>query len=160
MSRRIRIFVGTTLGGLRELDQTGALSGTLVVHYSDLPASEFGPDDIEQAEFDALYDAAAMSAQLLVEVDDPELRIVLAARAVADAPRLRDDGESVIEGLSIDAIDAIHIDEGAARDDVAALVEAVRRGSEPTEDQYDAVESRTLLWHDRAELSAIVQDLG
>jgi len=160
MSRQIRIFVPTTLVGLRELDEAGVLAGPLVVHYSDLPASEFGPDDIEQAEFDALYDAAAMSAQLLVEADAPELRVVLAARAAADAPRLRDDGESTIDELALTAVDAIHIDEGSARPDVAALVDTVRSGKEPTEGQYDAVESRTLLWHDRAELSAIVQDLG
>lgn len=159
MNRDIRIFVPTTPDGLRTLLEAGALTGTLVVHYSDLPASEFGADEIEQAEFDALYDAAATSTQLLVETAGPEVRVVLAARSDSSAPRLRDDGESIIEGLAVDAVDAIHIDEPAARTDVATLVATVRGGVEPTEAQYVAVESRTLLWHDRGELGAIVADL-
>ena len=159
MNRDIRIFVPTTPGGLRTILEAGALTGPLVVHYSDLPAGEFGVDEIEQAEFDALYDSAATSTQLLVETDGPEVRVVLAARSKSGVPQLRDDGESIIEGLSIDAIDAIHIDEASARTDVATLVATVRGGAEPTEAQYVAVEGRTLLWHDRGELAAIVADL-
>ncbi|PRZ38578.1 hypothetical protein CLV47_12045 [Antricoccus suffuscus] len=160
MNRDIRIFVPTTPGGLRTLLEAGALPGPLVVHYSDLPTSEFGADEIEQAEFDALYDAAATSTQLLVETDGPEVRVVIAARSAPGSPQLRDDGESIIDGLPVGAVDAIHIDETSARRDVAGLVATVRGGAEPTEAQYVAVESRTLLWHDRGELAAIVTDLA
>ena len=160
MSRTLRIFIPTTVSGLRALADARELAGPLVVYFSDLPTSEFGPDEIEQGEFDALYDAAATSMQLLVESTDPPVRVVLAARAEANTPVLHEDGESVVSGLSIAAIDSIHIDEDSAKGDVDALLQAVRAGDEPTEAQYAAVEGRSLLWHDRVELRTIVEELS
>ncbi|MGI8646436.1 MAG: DUF6912 family protein [Nocardioides sp.] len=92
-----RIYVPTTLAGLRELAEAGLL-----------PASAdavLAPDDDEETEYDALLTAADASALLL---SGPGRRVVVVAE-VADA-----DGP-----VRLDQVVAVHVDliEDARPDD-------------------------------------------
>lgn len=130
----------------------------VVVCFSDLPASEFSADDIEQAEFDALTDAAALSVQRLVESDAVmPLRVVIAAVLPANAPEMNEEGDYVVESIPRRAVSAIYVDELEASKDVNLLLTFVRDGRQPTDDQYEKVETRLLLWHEPTEIDNLIE---
>jgi len=151
---RITVFAPTTLASLDAI-KNDALRD-IVVCFSDLPKSEFSADDIEQAEFDALCDAAALSVQQLVDSKAMPLRVVLAGVVDSEAPVMNDEGDYVLARLPKDALTAIYVDELDASKDVNTLLSLVRAGKQPTDDQYEKVEERLLLWHDPAELDELI----
>lgn len=157
MNRKISVYVPITAGELRAV-RDGALPSPVTVYFSDLPEDEFGPDDLEQAQFDSLCDAAAASVEKLTEASSmTPLRAVVVARVAGTAPVLQDDGSYVIGSLPWTAVDAIYIDELAAARDVETLVATVKAGREPTDTQYDAVENRLMLWHDPSEIDNLIE---
>lgn len=156
MPRKITVFAPMTLASLEAIrdDQLD----DVVVCFSDLPASEFSADDIEQAEFDALTDAAALSVQRLVDVQNTlPLRVVVAAVLPADAPQLNEEGDYVVASMPRSAVTAIYVDELEASKDVKQLVVQVRDGRQPSDDQYEKVETRLLLWHDPNEIDNLIE---
>ena len=155
MPRKITVFAPMTVGSLEAIRDDQLRD--VVVCFSDLPASEFSADDIEQAEFDALTDAAALSVQRLVETDALPLRVVVAAVVPADAPTLNEEGDYVVETVPRSAISAIYVDELEASKDVNALLSSVRAGRQPTDDQFEKVETRLLLWHEPNEIDNLIE---
>lgn len=129
----------------------------VVVCFSDLPESEFSADDIEQAEFDSLTDAAALSVQQLVESEAMPLRVVIAGVVPADAPQMNDEGDYVVDALPRAAVTAIYVDELEASKDVNTLLTLVRSGRQPTDEQYEKVETRLMLWHEPRELDELIE---
>lgn len=156
MSRKISVYVPITLNDLKAV-RTGSLPSPVTVHFSDLPEDEFGADDLEQAQFDSLCDAAAASVELLTEGSPTPLRAVVAARVAHTDPQLQDDGSYVVRSLPWTAVSAIYIDELSAARDVEAIVKAVRAGKEPTDTQFEAVENRLMLWHDTSEIDNLIE---
>lgn len=155
MPHRITVFAPMTLAALEAIKNDELRD--VVVCFSDLPASEFSADDIEQAEFDALCDAAALSVQQLVEVTAMPLRVVLAGVVSSEAPQMNDEGDYVVAQLPRSSLRAIYVDELEASKDVNALISLVRAGKQPSEDQYEKVEERLLLWHDPGELDNLIE---
>ncbi|WP_134322635.1 DUF6912 family protein [Cumulibacter soli] len=155
MSRKITVFAPMTLASLEAIRDDQLRD--VVVCFSDLPASEFSADDIEQAEFDALTDAAALSVQRLVEVEAMPLRVVLAAVVPHDAPEMSEDGDYVVAAIPRAAVTAIYVDELEASKEVNALISAVRAGRQPTDEQYEKVETRLLLWHEPTEIDNLIE---
>lgn len=155
MPRKITVFAPMTLASLKAIRDDQLRD--VVVCFSDLPASEFSADDIEQAEFDSLTDAAALSVQQLVESDAMPLRVVVAAVLPSDAPELNDEGDYVVSSIPRSAITAIYVDELEASKDVNALLVQVRAGQQPTDDQYEKVETRLLLWHEPREIDNLIE---
>lgn len=155
MAHRITVFAPMTLADLGKIENDDLRD--VVVCFSDLPASEFSADDLEAAEFDALCDAAALSVQRLVDSGAMPLRVVLAGTVSSEAPVLDDEGDFVIEHLPRAALSAIYVDELEASKDVNQLLTLVRAGKQPSDDQYEKVEERLLLWHDPAELEELLE---
>lgn len=155
MPRKITVFAPMTLASLEAIRDDQLRD--VVVCFSDLPASEFSADDIEQAEFDSLTDAAALSVQLLVENEAMPLRVVLAAVASADDPQMNEEGDYVLESIPRSSISAIYVDELEASKDVNTLLTLVRAGRQPTDDQYEKVETRLLLWHEPTEIDNLIE---
>lgn len=152
---RITVFAPATVASLEAVKNDELRD--VVVCFSDLPKSEFSADDIEQAEFDSLCDAAALSVQRLIESQEMPLRVVLAGRVPSEAPVLNDEGDYVIDKLPREALSAIYVDELDASKDVNTLLTLVRQGKQPSDDQYSRVETRLLLWHDPAELDQLIE---
>lgn len=155
MKHRITVFAPMTLASLDAIKDDDLRD--VVVCFSDLPKSEFSADDIEQAEFDALCDAAALSVQQLVDSTAMPLRVVLAGVVSSEAPQLNDEGDFVVEKLPRAALTAIYVDELEASKDVNTILTQVRQGRQPSDDQYEKVEERLLLWHDPAELDELIE---
>lgn len=155
MKHRITVFAPMTLASLDAIKDDDLRD--VVVCFSDLPKSEFSADDIEQAEFDALCDAAALSVQQLVDSKAMPLRVVLAGVVSSEAPQLNDEGDFVVEKLPRAALTAIYVDELEASKDVNTILTQVRQGRQPSDDQYEKVEERLLLWHDPAELDELIE---
>jgi hypothetical protein len=155
LPRKITVFAPMTLASLEAIRDDQLRD--VVVCFSDLPASEFAADDIEQAEFDSLTDAAALSVQRLVESDALPLRVVIAAVVSANAPQLNEEGDYVVESIPRSAVSAIYVDELEASKDVNALLTLVRAGRQPTDDQYEKVETRLLLWHEPTEIDNLIE---
>lgn len=155
MKHRITVFAPMTLASLDAIKDDDLRD--VVVCFSDLPKSEFSADDIEQAEFDALCDAAALSVQQLVDSTAMPLRVVLAGVVSSEAPQLNDEGDFVVEKLPRSALTAIYVDELEASKDVNTILTQVRQGRQPSDDQYEKVEERLLLWHDPAELDELIE---
>lgn len=155
MPRKITVFAPMTLASLEAIRDDKLRD--VVVCFSDLPAAEFSADDIEQAEFDSLTDAAALSVQRLIESQAMPLRVVLAAVLPAGAPEMNEEGDYVVESIPRSAISAIYVDELEASKDVNALLTLVRAGRQPTDDQYEKVETRLLLWHEPTEIDNLIE---
>ena len=155
MPHRITVFAPMTLAALDSIKNDELTD--VIVCFSDLPRSEFSADDIEQAEFDALNDAAALSVQQLVESKAMPLRVVIAGVVSSELPQMSDEGDYVIDRLPRAAISAIYVDELEASKDVNTLLTLVRQGKQPSDDQYEKVEERLLLWHDPAELDNLIE---
>lgn len=155
MSRKVTVFAPMTLASLGAIRDDSLHD--VVVCFSDLPESEFSADDIEQAEFDSLTDAAALSVQQLVESEAMPLRVVVAAVVPADAPEMNDEGDYVVDALPRAAITAIYVDELEASKDVNTLLTLVRSGRQPTDEQYEKVETRLMLWHEPREIDELIE---
>lgn len=148
MSAELRVFLAATRGVLRALADDHAIAVGTPVFIADLADEDFGPDEVEAAEFDALCEAAARSVALLIDSTDPAQRVVVVARA------------GVESGLTTSAVtladlEAVYVDEDAATEDVQALLDAVRAGEEPTDAAFDAVEERHLLWFAPSEIQTL-----
>lgn len=139
-------FVPATAEDLLRLRNGVAIVVTQRFCREQLPGQS-DPDALELADFDALQEAAAASAQLIVNTGDIARRVVLSIDS--------DDQEIVLADIS-----AIYLDEQCARVDVAAVIDAIRDGTEPSEQQYEAMEGRFLLWHEGGELASVINDLG
>lgn len=148
----IHVFVPLTPVRLSEAVRTGQVRSEGPVFRAEHPALA-GPDEVEAAEFDALCSAAAGSLALLVDADEPPRRAVAVVRTTPD--QLRTDGEDSIlpEPVAWVDVDAVYLDEPEAGPDLTAVLDAVRRETEPTDAQYDVVEERALLWFAPSELS-------
>lgn len=139
-------FVPAVAGDLLQLADgafialTGRFSGDEMPDPSDSDAREM-------ADFEALQQAAAASAQLIVESADVARRIVLSI-------------ETDAKMLSIADIVAIYVDEQGAQSAVTTVTDAVRAGTDPSEQQFDAMEECFLLWHGPSELASIIDELG
>lgn len=116
-------------------------------------------DEAESAEFDALCEAAAASVQRIVDTGGEPRRVVAAADV--DAVRLDRSGElPLLDRVSRADLLAVYVDEDAATEDVARLVATTAGGEQPDEAQYDAVETRLLLWHHPSEIDQLTGRAG
>ena len=149
MARRVLVHLPLTVVDL------AAIAGGEVLRdlpaYAASPAPGAGPDETEAAEFDALCDAAAASVQRILDTGAPPRRVV--AVAEVDPGRLTPSEDAHrIDALHRPELLAVYVDEDAAVPDVQALVTAAASGAAPSDAQYDAVETRLLLWHHPDEL--------
>lgn len=139
-------FVPAVAGDLLQLAE-GASIATFGRFGSDEVLDPSDSDAREMADFEALQQAAAASAQLIVESADVARRIVLSIETDANM-------------LNIADIVAIYVDEQSAQSAVTTVTDAVRAGIDPSEQQFDAMEGCFLLWHGPSELASIIDELG
>ena len=146
------VFVPSTIPALASLLEEGRLEGAPLTAF----AADPGPDgDPEEAEYQAMYEAAEASLALLAaDPDAPRRRVVLAAtmpdpvvervsRAADDVVRVR-----VTAAVPYKKLASAHVDDAAAADDVATA--AADPGS-------GAADEHELMWFAVQELRYLVE---
>ena len=114
----MRVYVGTTLAGLRELHATGALGAAPLTAHAVTPAlrESYAEGDTEELEYVALTAAAGDSRRLL-DADPalPRRRAVVAAEVPDDAVTAAGDGSAVRVAVAIplSKVASVHVDDPA-----------------------------------------------
>ena len=163
----MRVYLPSTVSGLRHLLVTGSVGDPPLPAFAVTGAlrewyAEGGDDELEYA---ALSLAARASLRLLdADRSAPPRRVVLAAEvpdgSVVPAPAV--DRGAVHVGVAVErrAIQAIHLDDPSAQDDVRAAVDAVLEadlGSEDAEFVLDQAEGHELGWYATQELGPLLE---
>lgn len=152
MAPRVLAHLPLTVADLTTIADGGSIAD--LPAYVAATASDAGPDESEAAEFDALCDAAAASVQRILDTDGLPRRVV--AVAEIDQARVAGSGDDArLDVLRRSDLLAVYVDADTAADDVQALIAAAASGAEPTEAQYDAVETALLLWHHPDEIDEL-----
>ncbi len=163
----MRVYLPSTLPGLRHLLETGtvgdpplpgfAVTGALREWYA-----EGGDDELEYA---ALSLAARASLRLLdVAVDAPPRRVVVVADVpdadVLPAPAVDRGAVHVGVAVPLRLIQAVHVDDPEAQDDVRAAAEAVVAadlGSDEAAFVLDQAEGHELGWYATQEIGPLLE---
>lgn len=155
----MRVYVPATLGLLARWHEAGALVGAEQAHAVTPALREwYTSGDSEELEYAALLEAAAGSLALLsVEPGAVSRRVVVAAE-VADAGVRPTEGERSavrIEAVPWGDVVSVHVDDVAARADVAAALAALpaaAAGDDDAQFALDTADAHDLLWYDVAEV--------
>jgi hypothetical protein len=152
----LRIYLGTTLDGLRSLQRSGELGPSPFTAHAVTPAlrESYAEADAEQLEYAALTDAALQSLRAIASSDGVPRRIVVAAEAPDEA--VTPDGASrssvtVTADVPLKKVAAIHLDDEALAGVVAAGAAALAAGDE-TADAVEDVQAEELMWFATQEL--------
>lgn len=127
----VRVYVPTTLAGLREVVVSGGVGPSPVPAHAvtdALRTTLAGADD-EECEYAAMTAAAQESLALLTDDDVPR-RVVIAADAATVVPReaAEPSAVEVPEVLPVRRVAAVHLDSPDAEEDVAAARAALADG--------------------------------
>lgn len=152
------IYVPATLGLLARWYAAGALVGAEQAHAVTPALREwYTSGDSDELEYAALLEAAFGSLALLAVEPGAVSRRVVVAAEVADAGVRPTDGERSavqIEAVPWRDVVSVHVDDVAARVDVAAAVAALPAAAEGDDDAQfalDTADAHDLLWYDVAE---------
>jgi hypothetical protein len=160
---RMRVYVASTLAALAELHKVGQLSPAPLTAYAVTPALRewYTEGDSEELEYAAMTDAARASLRLLAATPEAPRRRVVVAAEVPDThvvPVL-DAGEPGLVRVEVDVprtwIDAIHVDDPKAADEVGlavVLLGAADAGDEDAAFAVDGIDDHELLWFATQEL--------
>lgn len=177
----MRVLVPATLALLASAAATGSLDPVTGIGYAVTPAArEMHSDgDTEELELLAAEAAAAASLRLLataggtvatrrvvLSVDVPDSQVVVPPPGDADPP---DEPElvRVIGPVPMKAVASVHVDAAASASTVAAALPVAAEpplelGALPAGPAWlarDEMEATPLLWYDRTEIDALVQEV-
>lgn len=186
MAGRVRVYVPTTVAGLRAAMAAGAVTPVGGLAFAVTPSlrAEYSGADDEEYEYLAMHDAAvaslrliagdATSAGVVTRPDDgtgsptaapPALRVVVAADV--DAAEQRPDLDRAVVSLLVpvpwSAVAAVHLDSADAAPAVraaAAVVDRADLGDPDAEFVLGAVEDIELCWFHPSEVSFLISELG
>jgi hypothetical protein len=162
----VRVYLPSTMAGLRELVETGALSGAPKTAFAVTPGLRewYVDDDLEELEYAATLEAARASLRLLDA--DPvaaRRRVVLAADVPEGAVSVRDDMDRGVVQLgtpvALTHVAALHVDGPEAETAVATAVQAVTAadlGDAAAQDVVDDAEGYELCWYASQEIASFV----
>ena len=163
----VRVYLPSTLSGLRQLVADGAVHGSPLTAFAVTPGLRdwYQDDDIEELEYAATMEAARSSLRALD--DDPAVprrRVVLAADVPDSSVTIRDDRDrGVVEigiPVTLDRIAAAHVDDPQAEGIIAAAAAAMLAadlGDPDAQDRVDDAEGLGLSWYASQELPILIE---
>jgi hypothetical protein len=165
----VRVYLPSTLSGLRELLAEGAVYGSPLTAFAVTPGLRdwYQDDDIEELEYAATMEAARSSLRAL---DDdptaPRRRVVLAADLPDSSVTIRDDRDrGVVEvgiPVTLDRVAAAHLDDSESEGIIAAAAAAVLAadlGDPDAQDLVDDAEGLGLSWYASQELPILIETI-
>lgn len=171
----MRVYLPLTLPGLRALLDAGQLDGAPLPGYAVTPALRewYASGDEEELEYAALSLAARSSVRLLDPLlvqspDTPARRVVVVAELAAVEPAPGVEGAvgadraavHVLDPLPLSAVQAVHVDDPSAADDVRAAAEAVTAadlGSDDATFVVEQAEGHELQWYATQEIGPLLE---
>jgi hypothetical protein len=164
----MRVFLPSTLPALAQFLRDGQVGPGPLAGFAVTPSlrEAYASGDEEELEYSALTEAARASLRHLAQNPDaPPRRVVFAVDLPPEAvkPDASDDepGRVVIAGaISLDRLDAAHVDEADAGPDVRAAVEALDAadaGDEDAQFAVDGAEGHELGWYATQELPYLAE---
>ena len=165
----MRVYVPLTLPGLRSLLDAGRLDGVPLPGYAVTPALRewYAEGDDEELEYAALGLAARASVRLLdpllvADPSTPARRVVVVVEtgAVEPAPDVDRAAVRVTEPVPLRAVQAVHVDDPSAAEDVRAAAESVTAADLGSDDAAFAVEQaegHELQWYATQEIGPLLE---
>ena len=161
----MRVYLPSTLTALRRLLDEGALTGAPLPAYAvtDALRAWYDEGDDEELELAAMDLAAAASVRLIdADPDAPRRRVVVVAEvAVAEpVPHVDRAAVRVPEDVPLPLVQAVHVDDPSAVEDVTAAAEAVIAADLGSEDAAFVVaqaEGHELQWYATQEIGILLE---
>ncbi|MCU1586757.1 MAG: hypothetical protein JWN31_250 [Frankiales bacterium] len=159
----MRVYLPATLTALRSLLETRALGDPPLPGYAVTPALRewYAEGDEEELEYAALSLAASASVRLLdADQDAVRRRVVVIAEvtAVDPVPHVDRAAVKVTEPVTWDRVQAVHVDDPAAIDDVTAAADAVVEADLGSEDAAFRLEvGHELQWYATQEIGPLLE---
>ncbi len=161
----MRVYVGSTLDGLRALRDSGSVPGPLAACAVTPALREWYADgDTEELEYVALLAAASASLRALAASGAEPRRVVLACDVDDEAVhRDPDDGDraavTVTGPIALAQVQAVHVDDPVATATIRAAVTALPdalAGDEDAAFAVDEAEGWDLLWYATQEIDDLL----
>ena len=168
-SARVRVYLPSTLPGLRELLDRGELGDPPLPAYAVTGALRewYAEGDEEELEYVALSLAARASVRLLdralvLDPTTPPRRVVVVAEVDAVEPAAEVDRAAVrvLEPVPLRRVRAVHVDDPAAEQDVRAAAEQLVEadlGSEDGAFVVEQAEGHELQWYATQEIGPLLE---
>ena len=165
----MRVYLPSTLPGLRALLDDGRLGGPPLPAYAVTPALRewYAEGDEEELEYAATSLAARASVRLLdralvLDPATPPRRVVVVAEVdrVEPAPDVDRAAVRVLQEVPLRLVKAVHVDDPAAEADVRAAAEQLVEadlGSDDAAFVVDQAEGHELQWYATQEIGALVE---
>ena len=165
----MRVYLPSTLPGLRVLLETGELGGPPLPAYAVTPALRewYADGDDEELEYVATTLAARASVRLLdrelvLDPATPPRRVVVVAEVdqVEPAPDVDRAAVQVLQAVPMRLVKSVHVDDPAAEDDVRAAAERVVEADLGSDDAAFAVEQaegHELQWYATQEIGPLLE---
>lgn len=163
----MRVYLPSTLTALRRLLDDGAVGDPPLPGYAVTPAlrewyAEGGDEELEYA---ALTLAARASVRLLDADQDAVRRRVVVVVDVPDAgvtpvPRVDRAAVRVGSAVPLSLVQAVHVDDPAAVEDVTAAADAVVEadlGSDDAAFRLEQADGHELQWYARQEIGPLLE---
>jgi hypothetical protein len=159
----VRVYLPSTLTALRSLLETRALGDPPLPGYAVTPALRewYAEGDDEELEYAALSLAATASVRLLdADQDAVRRRVVVVAEVtvVDPAPHVDRAAVKVMEPVTWELVQAVHVDDPAAIDAVTAAADAVVEADLGSEDAAFRLEvGHELQWYATQEIGPLLE---
>jgi len=165
----MRVYLPSTLPGLRELLEAGQLGGPPLPAFAVTAALRewYAEGDEEELEYAALTLAARASVRLLdralvLDPSTPTRRVVVAAEVdrVEPAPDVDRAAVRVLDPVPLRLVRSVHVDDAAAQEDVRAAAEQLVEadlGSEDAAFVVEQAEGHELQWYATQEIGPLLE---
>ena len=167
----MRVYLPSTLPGLRALLDDGRLGGPPLPAYAVTPALRewYAEGDEEELEYVATTLAVRASVRLLdralvLDPGTPPRRVVVVAEvpdvAVEPAPDVDRAAVRVVEPVPLRLVRAVHVDDPSAVPDVTVAADAVLEadlGSEDAAFRVEQAEGHELQWYATQEIGPLLE---
>ena len=169
----MRVYLPATLPALGRLLDDGALTDAPLAGYAVTPglrewyAGSSQDEEAEELEYAALTLAARASVRLLdralvLDEQTPARRVVVVAETarVEPAPDVDRAAVRVVDAVPLRLVQAVHVDDPAAVDDVRSAAEqvvAADLGSDDAAFAVEQAEGHELQWYATQEIGALIE---
>lgn len=165
----MRVYLPSTLPGLRALLDAGELGGPPLPAYAVTPALRewYAEGDDEELEYAALTLAARASVRLLdrallLDPSTPPRRVVVVAEVpdAEPAPEVDRAAVRVLSPVPLRLVQSVHVDDPAASDDVRAAAEQLVEadlGSDDAAFVVEQAEGHELQWYATQEIGPLLE---
>jgi hypothetical protein len=163
----VRVYLPSTLPGLRTLLDAGALGEAPLPAFAVTPALRewYAEGDLEELEYAALSLAARASVRLLdADPDAARRRVVVIAEVpddmVTPAGHVDRAAVKVASDVPLRLVQAVHVDDPSAIEDVTVAADAVVEadlGSDDAAFRVEQAEGHELQWYATQEIGPLLE---